>query len=76
MALMALMAPKRAQEERNAVCELFTSYAPSLERTRAAKKFLQGYNSRRACEWPQPMNGWLTSIFYTATHGVRLPSPE
>ena len=24
---------------------------------RAAKKFLQGYNPRRACEWPQPMGG-------------------
>ena len=28
MARMALMAPKRAQEERNAMCALFTSFAP------------------------------------------------
>ena len=28
MARMALMAPKRAQEERNALCGLFTWYAP------------------------------------------------
>ena len=28
MARTALMAPKRAQEERNAICALFTLYAP------------------------------------------------
>ena len=28
MSRMALMAPKRAQQERNALCALFTYYAP------------------------------------------------